>query len=1183
MDYTVNSSNSPFSQNVNEGEKASVISGGVTSNVLVSGGNETVYLGGSAVSTIVAGSVTSVGYLIASGGAIQTATVNARGSISLSNSASADQVTLTDRNAGLTVLSTASATNTVVDEGAVFVSGGQLFSTIVGSGAVFVEVNGHADNTTVIAGRVQAWDGGVVTSTTVTGSGSVVVIGTGVASGTALQGVSAGLAVTRGGTAVDTTVASGAFIVANSGTLAGVTTVEQGGFVSGYSDLTLSGAVSNAGTISNGTLVSSATLSVTSGGVTSNVVVSGGTETLYQNGSAISAVVEADGDAVGQIIASGGSVQTATVNFGGSIDLLSGASADHVTLTDSNTGLTVFSTASATNTVADKGTVFVSGGQLSSTTVVSGSVFVNANGHADNTIVSTGRVQAWDGGVVTSTTVTGSGTVQVIGTGVASGTVLQGTSAGLAVFQGGTAVDTTVASGTFVLAASGTLAGVTTVEQGGFVSGYSDLTLSGAVSNAGTISNGTLVSSATLSVTSGGVTSNVVVSGGTETLYQNGSAVSAVVEADGNAVGQIIASGGSVQTATVNFGGSIDLLSGASADHVTLTDSNAGLTVFSTGSATNTVADKGTVFVSGGQLSSTTVGSGFVFVNASGHADNTTVSTGRVQAWDGGVVSSTTVTGSGSVVVFGTGVASGTVLQGGSAGLAVFQGGTATNTTVGNGAYISAVSGTLAGQTIASNGSVVSLDADSKLEGSLTLEDGAKATLFAGAGGTVIMDGSQNTGLVVSGLASGGNLSTVISGFDGTSGGHSDGIMIAGLSKENVKSVVNSTDGNSVTIDLVSGSPIVLNILGIGTQQYIEFTQNGMLFEVCFLAGSMIRTTAGDVAVETLCIGDLVQTWDWKAKRAVERSVIWTGRKSMTVRTDLADDQAGYPVRIRKDAIADNVPSQDLLVTPEHCLFFENLFVPVRMLVNGSSIFYDRSITAYDYFHIETEEHAVIWANDMLTESYLDTGNRSTFQQDGGVVRLFARASEKTWDADGATNLCVERSFVEPLFNTLADRAAAQGFAYQAEVLEVTQDSDIHLVTTLGQIIRPARQKNGSVVFMLPADVEAVQITTRTSQPSQAVGPFVDDRRQLGVLVGQVALFDGKNNHAITTHLDQQDLLGWDVQESVPCRWTNGNATLPLPVMQGKGLRMLTLQIIAAGPYVINKVNKKIRNLENVG
>ncbi|OAZ70812.1 hypothetical protein SRCM100623_02163 [Acetobacter pasteurianus] len=70
-----------------------------------------------------------------------------------------------------------------------------------------------------------------------------------------------------------------------------------------------------------------------------------------------------------------------------------------------------------------------------------------------------------------------------------------------------------------------------------------------------------------------------------------------------------------------------------------------------------------------------------------------------------------------------------------------------------------------------------------------------------------------------------------------------------------------------------------------------------------------------------------------------------------------------------KDAIADGVPYKDMLITAEHCLFFEGKFVPVRMLVNGVSIFYDKSITSYDYYHVETDQHSVITADGMLTEA----------------------------------------------------------------------------------------------------------------------------------------------------------------------------------------------------------------------
>ncbi|PHY94849.1 hypothetical protein CSR02_04105, partial [Acetobacter pomorum] len=103
-------------------------------------------------------------------------------------------------------------------------------------------------------------------------------------------------------------------------------------------------------------------------------------------------------------------------------------------------------------------------------------------------------------------------------------------------------------------------------------------------------------------------------------------------------------------------------------------------------------------------------------------------------------------------------------------------------------------------------------------------------------------------------------------------------------------------------------------------------------------------------------------------------SVIWVGKAHATVRPELTDDEAGWPVRILKDAIADGVPYKDMLITAEHCMFFKGKLVPVRMLVNGVSIFYDKSITSYDYYHVETEQHSVITADGMLTESYLDTG-----------------------------------------------------------------------------------------------------------------------------------------------------------------------------------------------------------------
>lgn len=337
---------------------------------------------------------------------------------------------------------------------------------------------------------------------------------------------------------------------------------------------------------------------------------------------------------------------------------------------------------------------------------------------------------------------------------------------------------------------------------------------------------------------------------------------------------------------------------------------------------------------------------------------------------------------------------------------------------------------------------------------------------------------------------------------------------------------------------------------------------------VCFLAGSMIRTPTGDVAVEDIRVGDEVVAYI--NGEAVVRPVVWAGCKRATVRAYLPDDEAGYPVRVKQDAIAEGVPYKDMLITPDHCLFFDGRFVPVRMLVNGTSIFYDRSILSYDYYHIETDEHSVILADGMLTESYLDTGNRMSFQQEGIVARLGSRTLN--WSEHAAAPLEVSRAWVEPLFHALAARAGLTS----ADAPAVVHDADLHLLTNTGTVVRSLRAQNGRSVFLLPPGTHAVHILSRASRPADVIGPFVDDRRQLGVLIGEITLLNGQNRHSVREHLTVSDLAGWHGLESEQMRWTGGNAALPLPELAENGsarngLTLLILETVAAGPYLVDR------------
>nr|WP_244877545.1 Hint domain-containing protein [Acetobacter cibinongensis] len=261
------------------------------------------------------------------------------------------------------------------------------------------------------------------------------------------------------------------------------------------------------------------------------------------------------------------------------------------------------------------------------------------------------------------------------------------------------------------------------------------------------------------------------------------------------------------------------------------------------------------------------------------------------------------------------------------------------------------------------------------------------------------------------------------------------------------------------------------------------------------------------------------------------------------------------------------MPFKDMLITPEHCLFLDDCFVPARMLVNGQSIFYDQSFTHYDYYHVETEDHAIIIADGVLTESYLDTGNRHKFRQDGDVLSI-ARGRNLTWD-DAAAPLNVSRAFVEPLFQKLSLRAEEKSVPFQTAAAVLTHDNDLHLKSDTGHTLYPIRKKKNGSVFMLPEGVKTVHIISNVSRPCDAIGPFVDDRRALGVLVGNITLCEKNATRTITSHLDDENLTGWNSVESPTMRWTSGNAYLALGDRKQGAIGFLTLQILASGPYLV--------------
>ncbi|QEH96434.1 Hint domain-containing protein [Gluconobacter thailandicus] len=347
-------------------------------------------------------------------------------------------------------------------------------------------------------------------------------------------------------------------------------------------------------------------------------------------------------------------------------------------------------------------------------------------------------------------------------------------------------------------------------------------------------------------------------------------------------------------------------------------------------------------------------------------------------------------------------------------------------------------------------------------------------------------------------------------------------------------------------------------------------------FDPCFLAGTLIQTPDGLVAVEDLGIGDLVSV-TLPDGTAVARKIIWAGSNQKQTFPWQHDDEAGYPVRILKNAISEGVPFKDLLVTAEHCLFLNGHFIPARMLVNGRSISYDRSITSYDYYHVETEDHAIITADGVLTETYLNTGNRGMFSQSGTVVSL--SSPSKSWEADAAVPLTTDRAIVEPIFREIEARAEQVAPHTESTQTVLTSDSDLHLLCDNGSTLRPVKSEMGKVEFLLPAGVRSIQIMSRASRPSDVVGPFLDDRRELGVPVGNVTISNAKGTQKITSHQTTASLSGWYPTDASRYRWTAGNAWLSLEERKEDGMAVLSMEIAGSGPYIesVNEAQTALR------
>jgi hypothetical protein len=122
------------------------------------------------------------------------------------------------------------------------------------------------------------------------------------------------------------------------------------------------------------------------------------------------------------------------------------------------------------------------------------------------------------------------------------------------------------------------------------------------------------------------------------------------------------------------------------------------------------------------------------------------------------------------------------------------------------------------------------------------------------------------------------------------------------------------------------------------------------------------------------------------------------------------------------DAFGVGKPQRDLFLSPDHAVFIENVLIPVKYLINGTSIAQVK-VAEVMYHHVELAVHDVLIADGLAAESYLDTGDRSNFSNDDGAVVLHPHFSTHVWEGMGCAKLVVSGREIESVRQRLDARA----------------------------------------------------------------------------------------------------------------------------------------------------------------
>jgi autotransporter passenger strand-loop-strand repeat protein len=739
-----------------------------------------------------------------------------------------------------------------------------------------------------------------------------------------------------------------------------------------------SGVTSTHLTLHNGDI-----LEVLAGGSAVSITVNGGaTEYVYSGGTALSTTLNNGG---GLQLSSGATASVTTINEDSTLFVFSGGNALSTTVSN-NGGLQIYAdgTASVT-TVHSGGTEFVLGGTAVSTTLDTNTFeVVTSGGSAISTTVSSGGIEdVYSDGTASFATVDNGGTENVSGTAVST-TVNNGGFEYVSV--GGTARFTTLNSGGAQGVSSSGMASFTTVNSGGI-----EYVFSAATARFTAVKNG----GSAFVFPSGTTSSATVSSGGVEYVYASGTTISTTVKSGGSlivypggtATGTVVSSGGNlVEPVHSGSGGlKIDLSYDAS-----VADAPAGFKMTVSAAVANLEALISTpititIDVGYGEVSGTLLDGNL------GESESTGISV-SYQTLRSALLARTATS---DEIAAAASLPTNDPTSGGTFYVAYAEA-EALDLSPGPGAGTAVgaigLSSTLP-FTYGTTNAVTpdTYDAFGVVEHEITEVMGRTDELDSqGDGNYTPLDlfrysSPGDRDLTPTSGHFSVNGTDLLSLFNDPSNGGDAGDWATSVPNDSFDAFSSIGAMNPVT-------PTDLKVMDV-----IGFTPTVS----CFAAGTRIATARGEIAVQSIGVGELVPV----LLGGGFSQVIWVGRREVDCARH-PNPRTVWPVRVAAGAFGPRRPHTDLYLSPDHAIHVEAVLIPIKHLINGSTIV-QVPVARVTYHHMELAQHDVVLAEGLPAESFLDLRDGSNYTNRPGPIRLYPDYSARMWEAFGCARLVV--------------------------------------------------------------------------------------------------------------------------------------------------------------------------------